>query len=182
MAAHALTSLLKAVLLTAVLLVVLWVVLDRALWLSMRMFDPLLERSRHALEQERILRQLAARQLLQAQAQAREQQRTRVVDLDGRQRWLLPEELRVFQGRCWAELGLATGTPWPMVRRQWRRRSLAWHPDQGGDPADWLRKQRAYEALQIAIGSLPASAAPISPAPTAIPASRGRWFQRRRSP
>lgn len=180
MAAHALTSMLMAVLLTAVLLVALWAVLDRALWLSMRMFDPLLERSRHAMEQDRILRQLAARQLLQAQAQARQQQRSRVVDLDGRLRWLLPEELRAFQGRCWTELGLPIGTPWPMVRRQWRRRSLAWHPDQGGDPADWLRKQRAYEALETAIGSLPASAAPVSPAPTAIPASRKfRWRRSR---
>lgn len=179
MTAQALISLLLAVLFTALLLVVLWLALDRALWLSMRLFDSQLERSRHALEQDRILRQLLALQRQQAAAQARQQQRQRVVDLDGRLRWLLPEELRAFQGRCWVELELPVGTPWPMVRRQWRRRSLAWHPDQGGDPADWLRKQRAYEALEAAISSLPFPLVPLRPSATAISAARGRWFRRR---
>ena len=36
------------------------------------------------------------------------------------------------------------------MRQHWRRSSLRWHPDHGGDPALWLRKQRAYEALKRA--------------------------------
>jgi hypothetical protein len=63
---------------------------------------------------------------------------------------LLPEELRAFLRSCWAELELAEGSTWAVVRQHWRRSSLRWHPDHGGDPALWLRKQRAYEALKRA--------------------------------
>lgn len=34
------------------------------------------------------------------------------------------------------------------MRQHWRRSSLRWHPDHGGDPDQWLRKQRAYDALR----------------------------------
>jgi hypothetical protein len=71
------------------------------------------------------------------------------VDLEGQVCWLLPEELRAFQRSCWAELELAEGSSWAVVRRHWRRSSLRWHPDHGGDPLVWLRKQRAYEALNV---------------------------------
>jgi hypothetical protein len=63
---------------------------------------------------------------------------------------LLPEELRAFERSCWCELELAEGSAWSVVCQQWRRSSLLWHPDHGGVPALWLRKQRAYEALKRA--------------------------------
>lgn len=117
----------------------------------MRLIDPLLERSRLDLQQERILRH---HELLERHRQERARQlarqRIRVVDLDGQVCWLLPEELRAFQQSCWAELELAEGSTWAVVRRHWRRSSLRWHPDHGGDPAIWLRKQRAYEGLNRA--------------------------------
>jgi hypothetical protein len=48
--------------------------------------------------------------------------------LDGQVCWLLPEELRAFLRSCWAELELAEGSTWAVVRRHWRRSSLRWHP------------------------------------------------------
>ena len=49
---------------------------------------------------------------------------------------------------CATRRGLTADSPWSLVRQQWRRSSLRWHPDHGGDPATWLRKQRADEALK----------------------------------
>jgi hypothetical protein len=144
--------------LTAALLAGLWMLIYVGWWLLLRFIDPLLERSRASVQQERILKSHGAWQQ-QQQRRARElaNQRRQVVDLDGQPQWLLPEELRAFHQLCWAELGLAADSPWTQVRQQWRRASLRWHPDHGGHPATWLRKQRAYEALKGA-------------------ASQARWF------
>jgi len=134
---------------TAALLVGLCLLIQGGWWLMLRLIDPLLERSRLSVQQERILRH---HQLLERHRQERarqiERQRSRVVDLDGQVCWLLPEELRAFQRSCWAELELAEGSAWPVVRQHWRRNSLRWHPDHGGDGTLWLRKQRAYEELK----------------------------------
>jgi len=144
-------ALISALLGTAVLLVGLWLVIQGGWWLVLRLIDPLLERSRLDVQQERILRH---HELLERhrRERAREltRQRIRVVDLEGEVCWLLPEELRAFQRNCWAELELAEGSAWSVVRQHWRRSSLRWHPDHGGDPLVWLRKQRAYEALKRA--------------------------------
>ncbi len=145
------TPLITALLGTAALLVGLCLVIQGGWWLVLRLFDPLLERSRLDVQQERILRH---HELLERHRQERAQQlarqRSRVVDLDGQVCWLLPEELRAFERSCWSELELAEGSAWSVVRQHWRRSSLRWHPDHGGDPALWLRKQRAYEALKRA--------------------------------
>jgi hypothetical protein len=145
------TPLMTALLGTAALLVGLCLVIQGGWWLVLRLFDPLLERSRLDVQQERILRH---HELLERHRQERAQQlalqRIRVVDLDGQVCWLLPEELRAFERSCWSELELAEGSAWSVVRQHWRRSSLRWHPDHGGVPALWLRKQRAYEALKRA--------------------------------
>ena len=150
--------LITAAALTVAFLVGLWVLIYGGWWLLLRLIDPLLERTRTTVQQERILNHHAAWEQ-QRQRQARElaRQRRQVVDLDGQPQWLLPEEIRAFHQLCWAELGLAPDSPWPQVRQQWRRNSLRWHPDHGGHLATWLRKQRAYEALKCA-------------------ASQARWF------
>ena len=143
--------LITALLGTIALLLALWALFLVGWWLALRLIDPLLERSRASLQHERILRhhQALERQRLAREGQ-RAEQRRRVVDLDGRPQWLSPTAYQAFQQRCWAELGLAAGSPWPVVRQHWRRSSLRWHPDHGGDGALWLRKQRAYEALKRA--------------------------------
>ena len=126
-------------------------------------------------QEERILRGLAAwQQQRQLLAQHRSRQRRLVVDLDGQHCWMLPEEIQSFHQCCWAELGLAASSPWPLVRRQWRRSSLRWHPDHGGDPATWLRKQRAYEALKNAV-SQPRWFEPGEATPRRIVAQRQSW-------
>jgi len=101
--------------------------------------DQLLRRVRWR-EQELQLEQLAVRQRRQRQVIA-------VVDLEGSRRRLSLEEVAPFRRHCCDELGLPEISDWPSVRRFWRRGSLHWHPDRGGDPALWLRKRRAYEAL-----------------------------------
>jgi len=153
------SALITALLGTAALLMALWLLILGGWWLVLRLIDPLLERGRLGVQQERILR-LHALQERHRQERARqlERQRLRVVDLEGQVCWMLPEELVAFQRSCWAELELAEGSAWSVVRQHWRRSSLRWHPDHGGDPAIWLRKQRAYEALNRARG--PAKEAP----------------------
>jgi hypothetical protein len=144
-------SLITALLGTAALLLGLWALIMGGWWLALRLIDPLLERSRTSVQQERILRHhQALERQRQALARDRDRQRLQVVDLDGQVCWLLPEQIPAFHRRCWAELGLPEGSPWPVVRQHWRRSSLRWHPDHGGDPALWLRKQRAYGALDKA--------------------------------
>lgn len=132
-------------------LAVLWLLFTTAWWLMLRLLDPLLERSRDALLQDRIVRgHQAWERQRQLMARERHTRRLRVVELDGEVRWLAPEEIPGFLRRCWRELDLAEGSSWTQIRQQWRRHSLRWHPDHGGDPAIWLRKQRAYEALKWA--------------------------------
>jgi len=146
-----LTTLITILVGTAAVLAALWLLILAGLWLTLRLLDPLLERSRDALRRARIQRRHQDwERHRQALAQQRESQLQRVVDLDGQVRWLQPEQMRAFLRRCWSELELAEGSGWGQVRRQWRRTSLRWHPDHGGDPATWLRKQRAYEALKNA--------------------------------
>jgi hypothetical protein len=160
---------------TAALLLGLWGVIYGGWWLLLRLIGSLLERSRADIQQERILRGLSAwQQQRQLLAQHRSRQRRLVVDLDGQHCWMLPEEIQSFHQCCWAELGLATSSPWPLVRRQWRRSSLRWHPDHGGDPATWLRKQRAYEALKSAV-SQPRWFEPGEATPRRIVAQRQSW-------
>ena len=178
------SPLILAVVLTVTTLLALWGLIDRAWWLTLQVLHPLFERNRDALQREQILR------LHELREQMRRQQRRqgggprlqrRIVDLDGQQRWLDPEELRAFHRRCWAELGLAAETPWPQVRQQWRRRAIAWHPDQGGDPADWLRKQRAYEALRTAASAIPPWRRDPALSIARLAAAPARsWFRRRR--
>jgi len=160
---------------TAAVLLGLWVLILAGWWLTLRLIDPLLERSRTAVQQERILRHhQAIAQQRQAMARQRERQRRRVVDLDGQVRWLLPEEIQAFQRRCWSELELAEGSSWAVVRQHWRRNSLRWHPDHGGDPAIWLRKQRAYGALDSARAQ-PGRARPAAAEPRQIGGRRRPW-------
>jgi len=168
-------ALISALLGTAALLVALWLLIFGGWWLVLRLIDPLLERGRVDVQQERILRH---HQLLERQRQERARQiarqKIRVVDLEGQVCWLLPEELRDFQRSCWAELELAEGSAWSVVRQHWRRSSLRWHPDHGGDPAVWLRKQRAYGALKNARAQ-GQEAAPSQAQPSQLGGRRRFW-------
>ena len=173
----ALTGLIAILAGTAAVLAGLWLLILAAWWLTLRLLDPLLERSRDALQRERIQRRIQDwerhRQGLLRQREARLQ---RVVDLDGEVRWLSPEQMQGFLRCCWSELELAEGSRWSLVRQQWRRRSLRWHPDHGGDTALWLRKQRAYEALRL-LQNRPRDWLP-APLPPLLSARRARrWWR-----
>ena len=109
------TPLITALLGTAALLVGLCLVIQGGWWLVLRLMDPLLERSRLDVQQERILRH---HQLLERHRQERARQiarpRRRVVDLEGQVCWLLPEELRAIceaSGTSWSWPRAAPG-PW----------------------------------------------------------------------
>jgi hypothetical protein len=76
----------------------------------------------------------------------------RIVDLDGQQRTISQDGWFSFLNLCLAELQLEASLStihWHEIRKHWRRRSLSWHPDRGGSVQIWLRKQRAYEALEV---------------------------------
>lgn len=69
--------------------------------------------------------------------------------LDGKRISLNREEQRRFHAQCQHVLGLGfvEDTTQQVIRQHWRKQVLSWHPDQGGDPALWLVRQRAYDAL-----------------------------------
>lgn len=46
------------------------------------------------------------------------------------------------------ELGISPGAEWVVVRATWRRQLQHWHPDNGGDPEQWIRKKAAYALLE----------------------------------
>ncbi len=141
--------------------------------------DRAVERVRVASEQERVNRifaDLTAARNQVRKATEKERRRLRLTDLNGRPLSLSEEQIPAFQRSCCDELGLPAGSGWLRIRQQWRRMSLHWHPDHGGSTAEWLRKQRAYEALRLlseASHARPASLAPLLTAPR--PAAR-RWW------
>ena len=45
------------------------------------------------------------------------------------------------------EIGVVPGSDWTVVRATWRRNLKLWHPDQGGDPQRWMRRNAAYQLL-----------------------------------
>lgn len=45
------------------------------------------------------------------------------------------------------EIGVLPGSDWAVVRATWRRQLKLWHPDQGGDPQRWMRRNAAYQLL-----------------------------------
>lgn len=155
----------------------LWAGAALGWWLVGRYADPLLERCRAAGEGERILRAAAIsdrawqhRRLLHR----RRRSARRLHDLDGRPLLLREDEIEDFRRRCRQELGLTGAGSWPEVRRHWRRRSLEWHPDRGGDRQAWLRRQRAYEALKLLREQ--SAPAPLGMPPQALLPRRPRFL------
>ena len=134
-------------LLTVASLAVLWWIISVGLDVYLALMDRATQASRNDLAVERIQRQAREHQRsLHAARQKR--QGWSLTDLDGQRRWLERSQLEGFARSCRLELGLSDPCSWSELRRHWRRSSLRWHPDHGGDPANWLRKQRAYDALR----------------------------------
>ncbi len=144
-----------------------------------------MERVRTASEQDRVERILAAhteaRRQMRRAAKA-ESRRLRLTDLNGRPLSLLDDQIPAFQRRCCQELGLPPGSDWPMIRQQWRRQSLRWHPDHGGSTAEWLRKQRAYDALRLLSERRPWRAPSLPPALVPFRPPGRRWWNPLRGP
>lgn len=165
-----------ALLLTVVGLALLWLSVSGAMKLVMLLLDRATQACRDTIMIERLHDHAQARQSsLNAARQKR--QGWSLTDLDGQRRWLERSQLAGFTRSCRLELELSDPCSWSELRRHWRRSSLRWHPDHGGDPANWLRKQRAYDALRQL--SRDASASPL--ARTVQPALlRSRWHSRLR--
>lgn len=162
----------SALLLSLVGLAALWGLLGAGLHLYMVLMDRFSQSCRDSLASER-LRQQA--QHLQHRLQQQRQQRLgwSLVDLDGRRLSLAFDQLDAFTQRCRSELGLQAPCSSQELRRHWRRSSMRWHPDQGGDPQAWLRRLRAYEALRQLEQDSRARQL-LRPPPTALPAVRPR--------
>ena len=129
------------------ILAALWLVAWGGLAAYLALMDRLTQASRDSLASERIQQRAAEQQRSLTEARRR-QRGWSITDLDGQRRWLELTQLAGFQQICYGELELQGSCSWAELRRHWRRSSLRWHPDHGGDPANWLRKQRAYEALR----------------------------------
>ena len=127
-------SLLLALTIAALALSLLWAGAALGWWLLGVVFDPLVERSRADLHRQRILQAALLREQAMHRLRLQRQRSSwRFHDLDGRPLLLAEEELEGFQRRCLAELELPGPRSWPEIRRHWRRQSLSWHPDRGGD-------------------------------------------------
>lgn len=137
-----------ALLLSLAGLAVLWCALSLAFSLYLALMVRWSESCRDDLLMDRLLQVVRQRQ---QQQQLQRQQRQAIgwtlVDLDGRRLWLEASRLEGFVRRCRQELELSAPCTLAELRRHWRRGSLRWHPDRGGDPQVWLRRLRAYEAL-----------------------------------
>lgn len=136
-----------ALLFTVIGLAALWLLISVGLDLALALIDRATQSCRDELAVERIQRQAQAHQH-NLQAARQQRQGWSLTDLDGQRRWLERSQLDGFTRLCRQELGLSQACSLGELRRHWRRSSLRWHPDHGGDPANWLRKQRAYEALR----------------------------------
>ncbi len=148
------SSLVLSLGLSALLLLLLRGGLDLALRLLGRVQGWGLQALQEAVRNDQLLQRVRWRELeLQREQQAARQRRQQpvvaVVDLEGKRRQLSLEDVASFRRRCFEELELPVECDWASVRRVWRRGSLHWHPDRGGDSAEWLRKRRAYEALEL---------------------------------
>lgn len=179
-----LTSLLTAIALAALGLLLLRLLADLAWGLLNRWVDHAVESARSASDHERVQR------ILSAQIELRHRQRTaaralearvRLTDLNGKPLLLEEGQIPAFHRLCCRELGLPAGSGWTQIRSHWRRQSLRWHPDHGGDVDIWLRKNRAYEALR----SLQSQRRPWlpPPLPPLLGAGRARrWWRSNRQP
>lgn len=174
-----------ALLLSLAGLALLWCGLAAGLSLYLALLDRWSEACRDSLASERML-QAAQQHQRQLEQQRRQRERERrqqrgwtLVDPDGRRRWLDVTELEGFARLCRQELGLAAACGLRELRRHWRRRSLEWHPDRGGDPQAWLRRLRAYEALCQLAGD---PRLRLQPPALMLPAPlrRGGLFRRKR--
>lgn len=179
-----LTRLLIAIALAALGLLLLRLLADLAWGLVNRWVDHAVERERCASDQERVQRILSAqievRQRQRTAAQAL-QARVRLTDLSGRPLLLQEDQIPAFHRLCCRELGLPASSGWAQIRSHWRRQSLRWHPDHGGDVDIWLRKNRAYEALR-SLQSQRRQWLP-SPLPPLLGAGRSRrWWRSNRQP
>jgi len=167
-----------AFLITVIGLAALWLLISVGLDLVLALIDRATQSCRDELAVERIQRQAQAHQHnLQAARQKR--QGWSLTDLDGQRRWLERSQLNGFTRLCRQELGLSQACSLGELRRHWRRSSLHWHPDHGGDPANWLRKQRAYEALRQ-LGRDPAASGLDRPLPPVLQRAMGRSSLRTR--
>lgn len=116
-----------------------------AWWLYWCWMDRWTEAVRDALAADRLQQHAEAyRKAVRAARRA-----WRLTDLDGSTIRVPEEQLPLFRSRCCEELGIRPSASWSSIRRHWRRSSLSWHPDHGGSVEVWLRKQRAYQVLEV---------------------------------
>jgi hypothetical protein len=124
-------------------------------WLVMKAIGRLLESARDVIKQEHInklqdLREQQQRKLREelASAKARGTTRRRFVTPAGKTVDLDILEQHSLRRNCLEELNLNPDANWSSIKKAWRRQALVCHPDRGGDQDVWLRKLRAYEALE----------------------------------
>lgn len=124
-------------------------------WFVIKIIGPLLETARDLIKYEHInkLQDLRAEQLrkqreMVAAAKARELSRRKFVTPSGLTVILDSLEQLSLKRNCLEELHLNPNANWPAIKKAWRRQALIYHPDRGGDQGLWLRKLRAYEALE----------------------------------
>lgn len=124
-------------------------------WLAMKATSRLLEMARDIIKQEHIHKlqdlreeQQRIQRAVLAAARAREASRRKFVTPSGQTVVLDIMGQSSLKSNCLEELHLSPDANWPTIKKAWRCQALLYHPDRGGNPSIWLRKLRAYEALE----------------------------------
>lgn len=126
-----------------------------AWWVFFQLVGPLLESTRESISSDRVVwllrEQESQRRQLQAAREAAERRQREArpfVTPAGEKLMLDRDGQQQLDWQCCRELGLQRAASWDEIKRAWRRQVKNTHPDMGGDPDIWLRKLRAYEALE----------------------------------
>lgn len=148
-------TLLTTVLGVCLAIVAIVLIANLGWWLVIQAIGPLLETARDLIRHEHINRlqdlraeQQRRQQEMVAAAKARELSRRKFVTPSGQTVLLDSLEQLSLKRNCLEELHLNPNANWPAIKKAWRRQALIYHPDRGGDQGLWLRKLRAYEALE----------------------------------
>jgi len=124
-------------------------------WLVIKAIGPLLEKARDSIKHQHInniqnirTEELRRQREMLAAAKIRMASRKKFVTPSGQTVVLDTLEQISFKRNCLKELHLSHNANWPAIKKAWRRQALIYHPDRGGNQDLWLRKLRAYEALE----------------------------------
>ena len=126
-----------------------------AWWFVIKTIGPILELARDIIRhdsisalQRRKTEQMRLLRELQEAKKFRNSRKKSFVTPSGKKVILDVLEQNHLKYICLQELRIEANANWETIKKAWRKQAKIYHPDRGGSQAMWLRKLRAYEALE----------------------------------